>query len=58
MVDVEDRCSFYSCLQRSDRLSVTTEVEAGSECYLFTERKIAKGRFEHVNKTFHSDMED
>lgn len=58
MVNVEDRCNFHSCLERSDCLSVIPVVEAGSECYLFTDRKIAKGRFEDVNEMFDREMED
>lgn len=53
MADVEDQCSFRSCLQRPDCLSVSTVVEAGSECYGFTESKIAKGRLVHMNEIFH-----
>lgn len=58
MDNVGDRCSFPSRLQRSGGLSVVAVVEAGSECYLFTDRKITKGRFEDVNETFHRDTED
>lgn len=53
MADTEDRCSFHSCLQRSDCLSVSTVVEAGSECCVFTGSKIAKGRLVYVNEIFH-----
>lgn len=53
MADVEDQCSFRSCLKRPDCLSVSTVVEAGSECYGFTESKIAKGKLVHMNEIFH-----
>lgn len=55
---MDDQCSFHSCLQRSGCLSVVAVVEARTECYLFTDRKITKGRFEDVNETFHRDTED
>lgn len=58
MFHVEDRCSFHSHLQRSGCLSVVAVVEARSECYLSTDRKISKGRSEDVNETFHRDTED
>jgi len=58
MVNVEDQCSFHSRLHRPGCLSVAAVVEAGSECYLFTDRKITKGRFKDVNETFHRDTED
>lgn len=55
---MDDQCSFHSCLQRSGCLSVVAVVEARTECYLFTDRKITKGRFEDVNETFHRDTDD
>lgn len=58
MVDVEDGCSFHSRLQRSGCLSVVSAVEARSECYLFTDRRNAEGRFEDMNDMFHRDTED
>lgn len=58
MVNAEDRCSFHSRLQRSGCLSVIAVVEAKLESYLFTDKKITKGRFEDVNETFQRDTED
>lgn len=58
MVNVEDGCSFHSRLQRSGCLSVVAVAEARSECYLFTDTRIAEGGFEDMNEMFHRDMED
>lgn len=45
-------------LQRPDCVSVVVVVEARSECYLFTDRRIAERRFEDMTEMFHRDMED
>lgn len=44
-------------LQRRDCVSVVV-VEARSECYLFTYRRIAERRFEDMTEMFHRDTED
>lgn len=55
--NVEDGCSFHSCvLQKPGCLFVV--VEARSECYLFTDRRIAERRFEDMTEMFHRVMED